>query len=269
MTVDNETNENAENTKNSPQNSSSGLRWVLIGGGVAWETLLAIAIWHPGIIGRVKFFSDSTLNLFIVLAVIAQVLIYRKQWFVMERQGQLQQANLRQWVDIEVQGVRTESDSESEPHEEVAITLRWKLLNNTHLPFTLERIDIKVCREGDWEVFETVEDAVIPPTGGGRNFCPFFVRLKLTKSQTEEFLNDGIGLSIATRITYVDATGTRREQFFSELYDCRLDELTVCDAFGKTPTFTGIEKGDEEARLVTSEVNIVTTRDIPTLETVE
>lgn len=86
MTIDNNTNENAENSEGSPHGASTGMRWVFIGGGIAWLALLVIAIGHPGITARVKFFSDSTLNLFIVLAVIAQVLIYRKQWDVMERQ---------------------------------------------------------------------------------------------------------------------------------------------------------------------------------------
>lgn len=85
MVINSETCENAQNPKNSPKNKS-GLRWVFVGGALAWLTIGAIAIWHPGIIGRVKFFSDSTLNLFIVLAVIAQVLIYRKQWDSMRDQ---------------------------------------------------------------------------------------------------------------------------------------------------------------------------------------
>jgi len=77
MNVNKNANSNAKNSKDSPKDSG-GLRWVLIGGGIAWAILLVIAIWHPGITTRVKFFSDSTLNLFIVLAVIAQVFIYRR-----------------------------------------------------------------------------------------------------------------------------------------------------------------------------------------------
>lgn len=74
MTINKNTDDYAENPKDSPK----GLRWVVIGGGIAWAILLAVAIWHPGITARVKFFSDSTLNLFVVLAVIAQVFIYRR-----------------------------------------------------------------------------------------------------------------------------------------------------------------------------------------------
>ena len=80
------TDENAENAKNSPKGPPSGLRWVSICGGIAWLVLPLVAVYHLGLTARVKFFSDSTLNLFIVIAVIAQVLIYRKQWDVMERQ---------------------------------------------------------------------------------------------------------------------------------------------------------------------------------------
>src|ERR1700694_5267073 len=100
MSIDNNPDNDANYSKNRPKNTS-GLMWVFIGGGIAWLVLLLVAVFHPGISGRVKFFSDSTLNLFIVLAVIAQVLIYRKQWHVMQESMSRQEAALRQWVEIQ------------------------------------------------------------------------------------------------------------------------------------------------------------------------
>src|ERR1700686_1971292 len=89
MSIENEADKDADNSENRPKDTPSGLRWVLVGGGIVWLVLLAVAVWHPGITTRVKFFTDSTLNLFIVLAVVAQVLVYRKQWDVMERQARI------------------------------------------------------------------------------------------------------------------------------------------------------------------------------------
>jgi hypothetical protein len=64
----------------------SHLRWVLIGGAIAIAGLLIASIWWPNLTERTKFFTGNLLNLVIALAVIAQVLIYRVQARIMERQ---------------------------------------------------------------------------------------------------------------------------------------------------------------------------------------
>ena len=48
--------------------------------------LLLVAVFWPNLSERTKFFVGNFFNLLIAFAVIAQVLIYRKQWQVMERQ---------------------------------------------------------------------------------------------------------------------------------------------------------------------------------------
>lgn len=165
--------------------------------------------------------------------------------------ARLQEANLRQWVDMQAHGILVETTSKSDPPKEITISLRWKIINNTSLPFTLEKIDTKICRDKDWEVFEMSEDDVVPPVKeGSRNFYPFFVPLKLTKRQTQEFLTDGITLSIATRITYVDASGKRKEQMFGDFYECDFDKMKIVEPLGKAPTFVGIEEGGEEPDIV-------------------
>ena len=78
MTTETNSKENPNKARRSASRASGGLRWVLIAGGVAWVILMAVATWHPGIVGRVKFASDSTLNLLVALAVVAQVIIYRR-----------------------------------------------------------------------------------------------------------------------------------------------------------------------------------------------
>src|SRR5262245_45030059 len=51
-----------------------------------YAVLVLVAIYHPGIHERVKFGTENGLTLAIVIAVIAQVVIYARQWDVMERQ---------------------------------------------------------------------------------------------------------------------------------------------------------------------------------------
>jgi hypothetical protein len=66
----------------------SDLRLLLIIGGSAILCLFVVSLYWPNLSERTKFFTGNLLNLVIGIAVIAQVLIYRKQWQVMERQWQ-------------------------------------------------------------------------------------------------------------------------------------------------------------------------------------
>jgi hypothetical protein len=78
------TNHDSSKTNNGHRNSEpSYLRLVFICGGIAVAGLLIASIWWPNLTERTKFFTGNLLNLIIALAVIAQVLIYRKQWNAM------------------------------------------------------------------------------------------------------------------------------------------------------------------------------------------
>lgn len=219
-----------------------------------WAVLILTAILHPYMNERVKFITEMGMGFTVVVAVIAQIEVSRRQWQVMREAIHRQDADLRQWIEIQPVGIMTDSRSESEPPKEVNITLRWKVVNATRLPFAIERIDISICRHKTWEIFEIVDSETIPPAGqDARNSYPFFVPLELTKEQTECFLGDGIGLSIAMVITWIDAIGETREQRFGDLYECGIDYMRVIQALGKSPTFIGTEEG--KATIVTSDVN--------------
>lgn|GEM_PF-6609581 len=81
-----------EETKNSQ--GAQSLRWsgnlrpLLIAGALAVLILFLVSVFWPNLSERTKFFTANLLNLVIALAVLAQVVIYRKQWHVMERQWQ-------------------------------------------------------------------------------------------------------------------------------------------------------------------------------------
>ena len=82
----------ADNSDHNSDEADSGhhnskpsyLRWVFIFGGIAIAGLLAASIWWPNLTERTKFFTGNLLNLIIALAVIAQGLIYRRQWDAMQ-----------------------------------------------------------------------------------------------------------------------------------------------------------------------------------------
>jgi predicted membrane protein len=75
----------AENTPDSRSNKT--LRWVIAIGALAWLFVILASVYHPYLTERIKFFTGSTLSLFVLLAVIVQAIIYRGQWKAM--QGQL------------------------------------------------------------------------------------------------------------------------------------------------------------------------------------
>ncbi len=73
-----------------------GLRLIVLAGSVFLTALLFVSIFHPNMSERVKFFTVTTLSLFVLVAVAVQAVIYRRQWGVMERQWIAMQRSLTQ-----------------------------------------------------------------------------------------------------------------------------------------------------------------------------
>lgn len=90
MAEENETSQNTENANGSKEKVSLGdLRGVFIAGAWVLIGLLLVAKFWPNLPQRMAFFTGHFFNLLIAFAVIAQVVIYRKQWHVMERQWEM------------------------------------------------------------------------------------------------------------------------------------------------------------------------------------
>src|SRR5260370_3553965 len=149
--------------------------------------------------GHVLDWGPWIFNLGLVIVGGFQIWLLKRTWKTVQRQTVLQEASMTQWVDMLPSGIRVETKSKSDPPDRVTINLHWKIVNNTSYPFTLPRVETTVCRVRDWDVFGTNPDEVIAPKGeAGHNFYVFFVPLELTKSQTTDFFDTGIALSIAT-----------------------------------------------------------------------
>jgi hypothetical protein len=83
----NHSDQDKENSDSGQDNGSLGyLRGVCIAASWAFIGLLLTAIFWPNLTERAKFFTGNLFNLIIAFAVIAQVVIYRKQWAVMKQQ---------------------------------------------------------------------------------------------------------------------------------------------------------------------------------------
>jgi hypothetical protein len=95
MTEESNAAQNTEKTNSGQGDGPRGyLRGVCIGGAWAFIGLLLTAVFWPNLTERTKFFTGNLLNLVIAFSVIAQVMIYRKQWRVMERQSKIMDRSL-------------------------------------------------------------------------------------------------------------------------------------------------------------------------------
>jgi hypothetical protein len=95
VSKENGPNQDKENSESGQNNGPLAyLRGVFIAGTWAFIGLLLTALFWPNLTERTKFFTGNFLNLLIVFAIIAQIVIYRKQWRVMERQSKLMDESL-------------------------------------------------------------------------------------------------------------------------------------------------------------------------------
>src|SRR5438270_10195275 len=69
-----------------PVRLPKSLRWVYIIGAVLLLALLLVSYLHPSMAERVKFFTVNALSLLVLVAIVVQAIIYRRQWTVMEDQ---------------------------------------------------------------------------------------------------------------------------------------------------------------------------------------
>jgi hypothetical protein len=169
----------------------------------------------------------------------------------------LQEIALAQWPDIEIIGHMLEREPESP--EKLILRMRWKVLNSTSLPFTLDGIEIHLAKTAEfWEISQIEEESTLPPGGGGlKNFYPFFVDVELDRKETERFLANGLAITVQMKVYYTDAAGNSQERFFGEQYECTKTSMKIMEGLGKTPK-KRIERDDSPSTIVSRPVEIVT-----------
>jgi hypothetical protein len=86
--------DSAKSDKNSKRTPHAWLRWILVAGAILFVALLFGSVFIPNLTERVKFFTANALSLSVLVAIIVQVYIYRRQWQMMERQNDIAQQNM-------------------------------------------------------------------------------------------------------------------------------------------------------------------------------
>jgi hypothetical protein len=64
----------------------TGLRRIFVVGGILLAVLLVVSIFAPYMSERVKFFTVNALSILVLVAIVVQAYIYRRQWETMDRQ---------------------------------------------------------------------------------------------------------------------------------------------------------------------------------------
>jgi hypothetical protein len=202
-------------------------------------------------------------NFLLVIVGGFQVWLLFRTWKTIKRQADIQQASLLQWVDIQPIGILVRTKSESDPPDRVTLTLRWKVLNNTSLPFTVQRIETHLLKATTEEISVVEEVEVIPPAReGSRNFYPFFIDAELNQGETKEFLKSGILMTVQIEISYVDATGAPQDRFFGDHYFCERNSLTIDgESLGKRPE-KRIEEDDSPSTIRADNMRSIEWKDV-------
>jgi hypothetical protein len=181
-------------------------------------------------------FAASLIGVFTLLAI--------------KRQSNLQAASLRQWVDVEVTGSETD-DSLRDAFGELAksgeVRVRFKAINETSLPLTIVKIVTRVSRTRVggklvWEVFETDEWAILPPSKPGKESShPFFVFLGLDEGGVRAYVDHTMLISIRGVIYFRSAAGKIDKQSFGKV-------MNISGLFMRELPFRGIEPSKVEKK---------------------
>lgn len=87
MTQNGSTDSDSSKPGKRPDNTSRfGLRWIYAAGGALFLALLLVSIFHPHLTERVKFFTENALSLSVLVIILFQAYIYRRQWDAMRGQ---------------------------------------------------------------------------------------------------------------------------------------------------------------------------------------
>jgi|GEM_PF-3996892 len=163
----------------SPIGFPKGLRVVFVVGGVFLSVLLLISIFQPGMAERVKFFTVNALSLLVLMAIIVQVIVYRRQWEVMQEQRR-------------VMGKQLQTMRDSLAQNKTAMEKSWLFANAQGLATREQLLDMK---EQTWAMRGQLE------------------AIKTQNATLEKSIEIGEMSSIYAQRAYVTASVEKIEEF--------------------------------------------------------
>jgi hypothetical protein len=152
-----------------------------------------------------------------------------KTLWAIRKQSELQEANLRQWVVIEL--IRSQHngalfDSSGQLSPQLAVEVRFQVLNPTPLPLTIKRIITEVSgafeKSGpDWERFTVEDNETLKPKRQEREVgYPFYVTLNLVGLRVQLYQTGKLIMAFSSTVFYESATRKLEEQSFASVVQC-------------------------------------------------
>jgi hypothetical protein len=158
----------------------------------------------------------------------------RRQGDLMERQTDIQEAAMRQWVDVEARGAKAMRPISVEGKDIYEVRLEFMAINNTPYVLTVENIRTSIGIEADtWEIF-TVETSVdlSPRKESDSNAYSFYVPAQTIKKERFE---KGTVVTVNGQITFRDCLGKVRTDYFGGLYRCGQEGFVKINQLGIVP----------------------------------
>jgi hypothetical protein len=146
----------------------------------------------------------------------------------------LQEAALRQWVDVEAVDCQSTEPLLSSTRPKFVVQISFRAVNNTANVFTIRKIETTVSMMPDeTEVFlvETNVD-LSPRKESESNRYPFYIPVE---SITKELFTRGTVVTLNGQITFIDCMGDRRQEYFGGLYRCSEGSIEKIEVLGMVP----------------------------------
>jgi hypothetical protein len=166
-----------------------------------------------------------------------------KTLWAIRRQSDLQEANLRQWVAVElIRSKHSEAlfDSSGQLSPQLTVEVRFQIINPTPLPLTIRKIVTEVSgafeKSGpDWERFTVEDNETLKPKRQEEGMVyPFYVTLNLVGERVKLYQSGKLIIAFSTTVFYESAVRKMEEQSFASVVQCSPLRDKILDYKGKT-----------------------------------
>jgi len=131
----------------------------------------------------------------------------------------LQEAGMRQWVDVEARAATVEERSYMQDAPDFVVDLSFYAVNNTAYALTITAIETIVEMVGESEVFPLETNVTLPPRRESEsNRYAFYIP---TRSIKRESLDGGTIVTINGSVTFIDCLEVTRSDYFGGFYRLR------------------------------------------------
>jgi hypothetical protein len=171
------------------------------------------------------FSPENLPNTSLAIAGIVGIIVALLTLGAIKRQGNLQEAAMRQWVIVEISEVKSYGsipDISNKSGQRAGISINFKVVNDTPFKIALKRIFIEIhYGEKPNRVFGIKLARFLPPGKVGKESSyPFVVPLELKEPAMRKYLAGGFIFSFKGTVSFESATGRWEDQDFANSAVC-------------------------------------------------